>query len=116
MKKIIQAIKAFFAFKKLIKSGTMTINTFQKIWTLIGAVVLGLNISWIPDWFQGLFEPSGTQAIFALVSSVITVIQFLPFRTGGKKAIDAPAQLVANKNFGEMALYAVLPFWPAKAA
>lgn len=112
MKKIIQAIKAFFSIKKLLKKGEMSLEQIRNMWVLLGGIVLGFNFTWIPEWIQGLFQPDGTQAVFAVISAVIALLQFTPFRKG--KTTPGPEQLKAEKDTNKL-LY-LIPIWPAKAA
>jgi MFS-type transporter involved in bile tolerance (Atg22 family) len=116
MKKIIEAIKALLQLKKLLKSNDMNIETIQKLWLLIGALLTGLSFSWVPGWVQTLFGPEASQYVFTAFSAISALVQLLPFRKGSKADATNPAPLVVEKSATESLLYALIPIWPLRKA
>lgn len=86
MKKIIEAVKAFFQLKKIIKKESiMKVETIQKIWAIIGTLLATLNPTFLPVWVTDLFGPEGTQLVWSVFNAIVALWQFLPFRTGENK-------------------------------
>ena len=107
MKEYWQYIKAFFAIKKLFKKGDiMKIESIQKIWVMIGSIIVGLNASWIPQLVVDAVSPEATQIIFTAVGAVVAVVQWFKNRTGS----DKPQQLRSEKGSGASLAYMINPF------
>lgn len=85
MKEYWQYIKAFFAIKKIIKKEGMKLESIQKIWVMIGSIIVGLNASWIPDLVVDAVSPEATNIIFTAVGAVVAVFQWFKSRTGDDK-------------------------------
>lgn len=85
------------------------------MWVLLGGIVTGFNLTWIPDWVQGLFQPDGTTAVFAVVSAIVALLQFTPLRKNKAEASEAPQKMVASHDPKEKIAYTLIPFWPARS-
>lgn len=120
MKKVIEAVKAFFQIKKLFKKeDVMKIETIQKIWAIIGTLLATLNPTFLPLWVTDLFGPEGTQLVWSVFNAIVALWQFLPFRTGSKEKEELammsatgkePMKLKVEKDTKAKALYALIPF------
>lgn len=82
----------------------MSIASIQKIWAMIGAVIIALNASWIPDIVKGVFEPEATELIFTAIGAVVAVWQFVKSRTNPNptgpepEALTKPASIMYTLN------------------
>jgi len=111
MKEYWQYIKAFFAIKKLFKKGNiMSIESIQKMYVLLGGLLVGLNASWIPQLVLDAVSPEATQIIFTAIGAVVAVFQWFKSRTGKGK----PQELRTEKNVDSASLAYI--FWPFKKA
>ena len=88
----------------------MNIITAQKIWVMVGAVIMALNADWIPDIVKGIFEPEGTDLIFTAFGAVVAVFQFVKRRTNPNPDMPEPEALTKPARLA----YLINPF--AKAA
>ena len=107
MKDIWQYIKTFFSLKKILNKEGMSIESIQKIWGILGALVVGLNADWIPALVYDAVSPEATNLIFTAVGAVVAVFQFFKARTGK----DKPQELRAEKDVDNVSLaYIFNPF------
>jgi hypothetical protein len=88
----------------------MNLETIRTIWAMIGAVIVALNASWIPDIIKGVFEPEASELLFMAIGSLFSLWQMLKARRGGTP-VEPEAYRTGQKS---KIWYAINPF--AKAA
>lgn len=110
MKKIWESIKAIFAIRKLIKNfNEMNLEAIRKIWVLIGSIIASLSLN-LPPFIADLFQVEGTELIFTLLGSAITVYQFVSQRVGEQEVQDPQVQQLKNVKFSGGVMYLINPF------
>ncbi len=87
---------------------TLSIETIQKLWIMIGTVIATLGLPWIPEIVNDLFSTAGTEVLFQGVFAVAALWQFVSSRTGKDKEVEG--QELKMQSAGATMWYMVNPF------